>query len=314
MILVFGSVNLDIIHRVDTLPKPGQTVRGSALRIEPGGKGANQAAAAALDGAQVAFAGAVGRDPAADMALAGLGRLGVDLSRVIRTDVPTGIASICVDGAGENQITVGSGANLLARAEQVADADLGPGTTLLLQMEVDPAQNAALIRRARARGARIVLNLAPALPIGREVLAMLDWLSVNQEEAIWLAGRLGTTAEALGAALGVRVVRTLGSQGADATTREGRVAVRGMALQTADTTGAGDCFTGVFAAALDAGASVAQALRRANVAAGLSCARPGSQGSYPGRAEIEAALPGGPRSAGRSSCQASSLASTGSGS
>jgi ribokinase len=288
MILVFGSVNLDVIHALDELPRPGQTVKGRDVQIQPGGKGANQAAAAALDGAAVAFAGAVGYDAAAETALAGLKAAGVDLSRVMRTDVHTGMASICVDRAGQNQIAVGSGANLLARADQVADADLGPGTTLVLQMEVDPAQTAALIRRAR--GARIVLNLAPAGVLPPDILRGVDWLVVNAEEAVWLGHHLGVAADAaaLHAALGVGVVRTRGPQGIDAAAQVGTVAVDALKLDVVDTTGAGDCFVGVFAAALDRGASLEAALRRANVAAGLSCLREGSQRSLPTTAEIDA--------------------------
>ena len=288
MILVFGSVNLDVIHHADTLPKPGQTVAGT-VRVEAGGKGANQATAAALDGASVVFAGAVGRDAAADTALAGLLAAGVDLSRVVQTDVPTGMASICVDAAGENQIAVGSGANGRARAGQVANRDLGPGTTLVLQMEADPAETAALIRRARGQGARIILNLAPALPIAGDALRLVDWLVVNADEAAWLGNHIGTAgdAAALHAMLGVGVVVTRGADGVDWAGGPRVLHCPALALHAVDTTGAGDCFTGVFAAALDRGAIPADAIHRATVAAGLSCMMEGSQRSFPDRAEID---------------------------
>ena len=292
MILVFGSVNLDVIHHLDALPRPGETVLGPGVQIEPGGKGANQAAAAARDGAEVALAAAVGRDGAADTALAGLQAAGVDLSFVARVDQPTGMASICVDRDGRNQIAVGSGANRLARADQVADSRLGPQTTLVLQREVDPEQTAILIRRARARGARIVLNLAPAGPMAPDAMRLVDWIVANHEEAAWLGEQYGVAGDApsLHAALGVGVVRTSGEQGVQAATRDGTLEVRALALRVVDTTGAGDCFTGVFAAALDRGASLAEALRRANVAAGLSCTRAGTQGSFPTAAETSAAM------------------------
>ena len=288
MILVFGSVNLDVIHHLDALPKPGQTVAGT-VRLEAGGKGANQAAAAALDGASVAFAGAVGRDPAAAIALAGLQAAGVDLSRVVQADQLTGLASVCVDAAGQNQIAVGSGANRLARANQVADHDLGPNTTLVLQMEVDPGETAALIRRARAHGTRIILNLAPALPIAGDALRLVDWLVVNADEAAWLGAHVGTggDAAALHALLGVGVVQTRGADGVDAATASGVLHCAALDLRAVDTTGAGDCFTGVFAAALDRGAEQGVALRRAAVAAGLSCLLEGSQRSFPMKAEID---------------------------
>ncbi len=301
VILVFGSVNLDVIHHLAALPRPGQTVTGRSARMEAGGKGANQAVAAALDGAQVAFAGAVGQDGAAPIALAGLQRAGVDLSRLARVDRQTGTASVCVDREGHNQIAVGSGANLLARADQVADADLGPHVTLVLQMEVEPAQTAALIRRARARGARIVLNLAPAAPIAADALRMVDWLVANLDEAAWLGESVGAAADAaaLHAAFGVGVVRTRGGQGMDAADAAGTLRVAALPLDVADTTGAGDCFTGVFAAALDRGVGLAEALRRGNVAAGLSCMREGSQCGFPHRSEVDAALPGSPEAAVR---------------
>ena len=166
MIVVFGSVNLDLIFRLPRIPAPGETILGPATDQEPGGKGANQALAAARDGARVVMAGAVGQDALADAALALLLQEGVDLTRLARVPASTGCAAIGVDPAGRNAIMVGSGANLHARADQVEDALLGPGTTLLLQMEVPVEENVALIARARARGVRIVLNLAPAAPLG----------------------------------------------------------------------------------------------------------------------------------------------------
>jgi ribokinase len=292
MILVFGSINLDTLFMLDELPTPGRTVVGNSSRTEPGGKGANQAAAAARDGAIVALAGAVGRDPAADTALAGLVAAGVDLTRVARVEDPTGLAAICVDKRGQNQIAVSSGANLAVRAAQVADADLAPLTTLVLQMEVSPTETASLIRRAHARGSRIILNLAPAATIAEDALRLVDWLVVNQDEAAWLGEQVGAgaNAAALRVALGCGVVRTLGVQGVEASAAEGTLRLDRFPVAAVDSTGAGDCFLGVFAAALDRGAALPQAMRRANVAAALSCTRCGSQGSVPVTAEIDAAL------------------------
>jgi len=292
MIVVFGSINLDLIFPLPSLPAPGQTILGPTLRTEPGGKGANQAVAAARDGAAVVMAGAVGRDVLADGALATLREAGVDLSRVPALDAATGAAAICVDPAGRNQIAVAAGANLLGRAAQVEDAILSSGTTLLLQMEVDPEQTAALIHRAHGRGARVILNLAPAAPLDRGALRALDLLVVNEDEAAWLAHDLGTVADAaaLAAALGIGVVRTLGGDGAEAFTGDGAVRVPAHPVTAIDTTAAGDCFLGVLAAALDRALPLAAALRRASVAAGLACTRAGSQGSLPTAAETDAAL------------------------
>jgi len=291
MIVVFGSVNLDLIFALDHLPRPGETVLGPATRIEPGGKGANQAIAAARDGAAVAMAGCVGRDALADTALAGLVAAGVDLSRIARGDLATGCAAICTDPAGRNQIAVGSGANALAFADQVEDALLAPGTTLLLQMEVDPHQTGALILRARSRGVRVVLNLAPARPLDPVALRSVDLLVVNETEADWLAAQHGAAADAAGlhAALGVGIVRTLGSRGAEWATREGSGHVAAHPVQALDTTAAGDCFTGVLAAALDRGAAMQAAMARASVAAALCCSRVGSQNSAPCAEETDRA-------------------------
>lgn len=297
MILVFGSVNLDLIVPVPALPAPGETVLGSALKAEPGGKGANQAVAAARDGAAVRFAGAVGEDAFAAPALATLRDAGVDLSLLATVPGATGAAVICVDPAGRNQIAVAPGANLAARAEQVDDAHLGPATTLVLQMEVDAGQTAALIARARARGARIVLSLAPPLPLPAGALAAVDVLLVNAPEATALAASRGVPAEpaSLRAALGgPDVIVTLGEAGAVAATAAGTLHQPAFAVTVADTTAAGDTFAGVLAAALDRGLALPAAMRRAAAAAAITCTRAGSQGSIAAAAETAALLAAGP--------------------
>ncbi len=292
MIVVFGSINLDLIFALDHLPGAGETVLGPATRIEPGGKGANQAVAAARDGATVLMAGCVGRDALADGALATLHEAGVDLSRVARGDLATGCAAICTDPAGRNLIAVGSGANTLARADQVEDAILTAGTTLMLQMETDPRETAALIRRARARGCRIILNLAPAHALDADALRAVDLLIVNETEADWLAAQHAAAADAAGlhVALGVGVVRTLGERGAEWATQDDAGHVAAHAIHAVDTTAAGDCFTGVLAAALDRGVAMKQAMARASIAAGLCCSRSGSQNSLPDRGETDTAI------------------------
>jgi len=292
VIVCFGSINLDLIFPLPALPAPGQTICGPDLLIEPGGKGANQAVAAARDGAQVVFAGAVGRDPLAEGALALLRASGIDLSRVQRTEGNTGCAGICVDPAGHNFVAVASGANLAARQDSLEDALLGRGTTVLLQNECAAEQTAALIARARAAGCRIVLNLAPAGPLPQGALRDVDVLVVNEDEAAWLATRMasGSNAASLHAALGVDVVVTLGERGLEADARAGHFRLDAREVDVVDTTGAGDCFTGVLAAALDRGSPFEAALRRANVAAGLCCGRRGTQGSMPTGPETEAAL------------------------
>lgn len=290
MIVVFGSINLDLIFPLPAIPRAGETLLAPDIRIEPGGKGANQAVAGARDGAQVAMAGAVGRDALAAGALALLRDANVDLSRVVEAEAATGCAAIFVDPRGANAIGVGSGANLAATAAQVEDALLGPATTLVLQMEVPEAETASLIHRARARGARIILNLAPAAPLDVAALRALDLLTVNETEAAWLAAQLGCGADAaaLRGVLGVDVVRTLGENGADVATAAGVQRVPARRITPVDTTAAGDCFVGVLAAALDRGAPLSAALTRASTAAALCCSRAGSQSSLPMTAEIDA--------------------------
>jgi ribokinase len=291
MIIVFGSVNLDMIFSLPDLPRPGQTLLAAGLSLEPGGKGANQAVAAALDGAPVSMAAAVGSDAFAEPALAGLKRAGVDLASLARTSLPTGCAAICRAADGRNQIVVAQGANLEARAAQVSDAALGPGTLVLTQMETAPRETAALIRRARALGARTVLNLAPAGPLEPDVLPLIDVLVVNEDESAWLATHLGVApdAVALQQATGGVVVRTLGAAGAQVAAAHGESwhepAPR---VSVVDTTAAGDCLVGVLAAGLDAGRPLRAAVARAVAAASLCCTRPGSQGSLPDKGGIDA--------------------------
>lgn len=292
MIVAFGSINLDLIFPLPHLPAPGETVLGPAMTIEPGGKGANQAVAAARDGGQVVFAGAVGRDALAQDALRLMRAAELDTSRIATAEAATGCAAICVDPAGRNLIAVASGANLAASHAQVEDALLGRGTTVLLQMEVPRAETEALVRRSRAAGCRIVLNLAPAAPLDEDVLRALDVLVLNEGEGAFLAGHLGCAAAAgaLRARLGVDVVVTLGEQGLELAEARGTTRLPAHPVTAVDTTGAGDCFTGVLAAALDRGASLGEAAARARVAAGLCCTRRGTQGSMPLAAETDAAL------------------------
>jgi ribokinase len=229
MIVCFGSINLDLVFALPRLPMAGETVLGPTVHLEPGGKGANQAVAAARDGGCVVMVGAVGCDALAGDAMMLLAPAGVDVSRVMAVETSTGCAAICVEPAGANLIAVGGGANLAARHTQIEDGLLAPGVTLLLQRETDPEEIEALIRRGRAAGARIVLNMAPAGPLARDALQMLDVLVVNEGEAAWLGGELGCGGDgaALHEALGVTVVVTLGGDGLLAATRGGTVRLRG---------------------------------------------------------------------------------------
>jgi ribokinase len=286
MIVVFGSINVDVLVPVPHLPVPGETVLGADYRIAPGGKGANQALAARRAGAAVTMAGAVGNDAFAAIGLDLLRRDEVDLSLVATVERPTACAVIAVDPAGENLIAVASSANLLPRAAQVPDRLLGPDTVLVLQREVPDVENAALIHRARARGARIILSLAPAGPIAPARLEDIDVLIANVGEAATLGG----DAPDIGRRLRQALVVTRGAEGATAFLADGgEITVPALAIEPVDTTGAGDTFAGVLAAGIDDGLALDQSLRRASAAAALACLALGAQQAMPERAAIDAA-------------------------
>lgn len=286
MIVVFGSINVDLIVPVPHLPAPGETVLGGDYVVAPGGKGANQALAACRAGAQVTMIGAVGRDVFADVALSLLRRGGVELSLVAASDRPTGCATITVDPQGENQIAVASCANLDVAASQVPDRLLGPETVLVLQREVPSDANADVIRRARERGARIVMSLAPAGPIAPACFSDIDIIIANKGEAAALE-----KVEARQA-----LVVTCGATGAIAYLADGsEIPVPTLAITPVDTTGAGDTFAGVLAASLDQGLALEAALRRASTGAALSCLAMGAQSAMPDRGAIDAAVARLPR-------------------
>ncbi|HUG22503.1 ribokinase [Piscinibacter sp.] len=298
-LLVFGSINLDLSIPVPRLPAPGETLLGDAALVAPGGKGANQAHAARLQGCEVALVGAVGDDAFGPPALRLLAEAGVDLDGVRRLGgTSTGIASICVMPDGDNAIVVSPGANGLVRADWVPDAALQAAQLVLLQMEVPVEESMQLARRAKRAGCTVVMNLAPAHALNAIDMHALDWLMLNQTELATLCKALalpGTSphsqASLIAAELGVSVVLTLGSDGALLCTLDGHtVAEAAQPGPVVDTTGAGDTLAGVFAACLAEGIAPERALRRGVVAAGLACRHPGAQAAQPRRIHIDEAL------------------------
>ncbi|MBN9061045.1 MAG: ribokinase [Rhizobiales bacterium] len=294
MILVFGSINIDLVTRVARIPAPGETVLGSTYEMIPGGKGANQALAAARAGAKVALIGAVGQDAYGDLALALLRAGDVDLSGVRAVDEPTGAAFIAVDAQGRNAIVVASGANRALRAGWIDDARWGGASTLLLQREGPPADTLEAAREAKARGLRVVMNAAPADGFDPALLAHVDVLIVNEHEAVavaealgWLDRAPGDVARRLDAEKNVATVATLGGEGAILWSGGVMGMVRPPAVAVADTTAAGDSFVGAFAAALDEGATEEVALRRGVAAGSLACVKAGAQPSIPYRNDID---------------------------
>ena len=300
MITVFGSLNVDYVFQVAQLPTPGETVLATNMEVLPGGKGGNQALAAAKAGAKVHMVGAVGKDGLGAIAMAGLMAAGVNTSAVTQSLKPTGTAAINVDAAGENAITVSAGANLEATGESLDASQLNPQTTLLLQMEVSMSAMTDLIQQCRAVVANIVWNLAPMQRIELTVLQQVDYLIVNEGELAQLhadlhngsdSGDSASTgaeqqAQDVVALTGQSIVVTLGADGTLAVHENSVLRVPALPISPIDTVGAGDAFTGAFTAALDAGETFLQAMRWGNVAGGLACLETGAQSALPTRALI----------------------------
>jgi ribokinase len=292
MIVVFGSINVDVVVPVPYLPRPGETVLGGDYSLLPGGKGANQAIAARRAGADVVMAGAVGRDSFAAVALRPLRRSGIDTRLVRVVDAPTGCAAIMVAEGGENIIAVASGANAAVRHDQVPDTLLTPGMLLVVQMEVPYLETAAMIRRVRAVGGQVLLNLAPARTINPSLLSEIDLVVANQQEA----ATLGADAAAVGETLRQGLIVTRGAAGATAyLAGRTELSIPALSVIALDTTGAGDTFVGVLAAALDLDASLETGLWRASAAAGLACVAHGAQSAIPDAAAIADAVARMPR-------------------
>ncbi|MDR0440427.1 MAG: ribokinase [Candidatus Accumulibacter sp.] len=296
-ILVFGSMNVDLVFAVETLPRPGETVLGPGYMAVPGGKGANQAVAAARAGVRARMIGCLGDDGFGEMLLKSLMEAGVNTSSVRRTSKPTGCAAIGVDARGANQIMVAAGANSEISADDVDDGLLGPEAILTLQMEVPAEQNWKLARRAHERGARIILNVAPATAVPPDILAITDFLVVNEHEALAVATGMGMAADnPIAAARGITgkthqaSVVTLGADGAFACDDDQAWRVAALLIRPVDTTAAGDCFVGWLAARLSCGDDLPQALRWASAAAGQACLAHGAQPSLPALDTVTAAL------------------------
>lgn len=297
MIVVFGSINIDMVIQVAALPRPGETVLSAAYTLFPGGKGGNTALAAARAGASTRLFGRIGDDGFADDALAMLRAGGVDLKGVLRSARPTGCATIWVDGGGENAIVVAGGANRDSRADQIPVAALSPETIVMLQMEVPAGENWRLVKRAKDAGARVLLNLAPAGMVPETILRLLDFVVVNELEAVALAADIGLDADRpslvprqLADRYGLTCIVTLGGAGALSFGPDGGFAVPALPVAPVDTTAAGDAFCGGFAAALDRGLPLETALRHASVGAGIACTLAGAQSSLPDAAAIAARL------------------------
>jgi ribokinase len=306
-IVVIGSLNMDFVISVERLPLPGETILGRNFRMIPGGKGANQAYAAARladSGTVVRMMGRIGADSFGNTLKANLAGVGVDIRALLETDTEaTGVACIHVDDAGQNAITVASGANSVL---STADIDserwaLEGARCVLLQLEVPIQTVAEGLRQARRVGATCVLDPAPARALPQEILQLVDIATPNENEACVLAGvppsRLSVAdAIALGHKirdLGVHaVIVKLGDQGCVYCGADGTFAAPPFPVRAVDSTAAGDTFNAALAIALAEGAGMEDALRFANAAAAISVTRSGAQTSAPARAEVDRLLAG----------------------
>jgi ribokinase len=296
MITIVGSANIDLTFRAQRLPRPGETVFGSHFFQGFGGKGANQAVAAARLGGRVAFVGKVGKDDFGRATREQLAAEGIDITHLgTDPDRPTGTAAILVDDAGENAIVGVPGANLGLGPEDVqAAADLLRSSRIVLgpcETRIETLTEA--FRIANAGGAMCLLNPAPARDLPEELLSLIDVCIPNESELRQLTGRptesledVAAAAQTLAAVGRSRVIVTLGPRGALVLDAAGCDHIPGVPVAAVDTTGAGDAFCGALAVYLADGESIIDAARKANEVAARSVMRPGTQASFPRRQEL----------------------------
>ena len=295
-ILVIGSSNTDMVVKTTKLPAPGETVIGGTFLMNPGGKGANQAVAAARLSGQVTFVAKVGSDMFGQQAIDGFRREGIDTCHIL-TDVghPSGVALINVDAHGENCITVAPGANAHLQSTDVGAAlqTAPPDALVLIQLEIPLATVDYAIRQAIARGLRVILNPAPAQILPADLFPNLFLITPNETEAEILTGiHVTDELSAEQAALKLHqmgvanVIITLGAKGAYLHTETSAIIVQAPPVTPVDTTAAGDCFNGALAVALSEGQTLPEAVTFACWAASISVARMGAQASMPTRNEV----------------------------
>lgn len=288
-VVVVGSANMDLVGLAPRLPLPGETVLGDDFVMTPGGKGANQAIAAARAGAACTFLGAIGSDAFGVTIKARLNASGVGTEHLRVSYGASGVAVIMVDRAGENSIMVSPGANnSFAGLSAAETAVIAGGDVLLCQLEIPVETVTAAARAAHEGGTRVILNAAPARELPPELLAAVDLLVVNEGEAQAIAGTSEPELAAL-VALVPRVVLTLGGAGSRYADREGREEhIPAFKVKVADTTAAGDAFTAALAVAWGEGRDIADAVRWANAAGAVCVRRVGASNALPSRDEIDA--------------------------
>lgn len=297
-IAVVGSANTDLITFADRFPRPGETLFGQNFDLGFGGKGANQAIAARLCGAQVQMVAKVGKDLFGEATVRNFNSFGVDTAHVrIIEGVPTGVAPIFVEPGGQNRIIVVKGANdrLMPADVDAAAAELSRVHTIIMQFEIPLATIYHTVRFARAHNIRCIVNPAPAVPASLGDLAGADYFIPNETEAELITGLPVQTIEQAAACAAAlvgkgfrRVIITLGARGALLADATGHVHIPPFPVTAVDTTGAGDAFIGSLAVFLAEGVPEKDAIARASLYAALSTTRVGTQKSFPARAELEA--------------------------
>lgn len=290
-ILVIGSSNTDLVANVERLPGEGETVSGTCLKKSAGGKGANQAVAAARAGAKVSFAGAVGTDAFGDETVQAFEADGLDLRYLRRTsEAPSGTALISVDKNGGNQIVVVPGANGLVGKEQIDSIDFSEFGVAVFQHEIPHKSVWYGLHKAHEAGCITILNPAPAAAVPSEILAFVNYLIPNEHELKIISQTTGSFDQMVEQMLSkgvANLIVTLGEEGAACFNKDGMVKVSAPEVSVKDTVGAGDCFVGVFAASLHKGYDLEKSMRYAAAAASLSVKKAGAQASYAGWSEIE---------------------------
>jgi ribokinase len=285
-LLVAGSSNLDFVVRAEHIPAPGETVLGGSFQTFAGGKGANQAVAAArAGGAPTRFLTVMGRDLHAQPIEASLHSAGVEIALVRSQDLSTGVAFICVDDAGQNAITVAPGANLSLSPQHLPE--LEGVSHLLMQLEIPLQTVQAYALAAKTQGVCVVLNAAPAQELPAALLKSIDVLVVNEGELRSIAGHELSIAQCMQRVGIATVIVTLGEKGCCAWHGGSYLYQPSFDVTPVDTTGAGDTFCGVLVAALSQGQGYAAALQRASAAGALACTRAGAQSSIPSAREVD---------------------------
>jgi ribokinase len=290
VIAVVGSAMMDLTAYADVLPEPGQTLAGQLFTTGFGGKGANQAVMAAHCGAQVHFIGKLGADVFGNAIADNFVKVGINSQCVDRSETPTGIAHICVDGNGENRIIIIPGANNEIEASKAEEAinSIKDLTVVVAQCEIKQEVTLASFKAAKARGCITILNPAPYQEISADLLALCDWIIPNETEFRELHGELPTNDQILKSFRpGKNSIVTLGSQGAAYISADGELTrVTAPKVTAVDTTGAGDAFVGTFAYSIACGKDPVSAMTLGIKVATLSVTRKGAQSSYPDQAEI----------------------------